>query len=335
MAEPKAEAAGGTDLQVITVKPVLDVKIPKIQGRLNGTWIGISLSEWITCLESSFKSDNVLKDTDKCARARDSVDYEKGSARVIFMNCKFTDYEHLKSTLIKSLGLDFTNVFDCWNNVWDLVWDPEADDFARFCYTVLERVNKAEAHIKYIPLSSFCDLGRMTIIKAIKSDVAQRKAIKALEDQGLCSTSGDFQKFILDVLVAVSKSDLAMRNLCANVENKTVRGRVAAIQDEKSQNFNKSIECFNCRRIGHISVNCNWCKICKRGGHNTRACRLYDPKKYQNRSGRSKSIPPKNKNDKHSAEENGHKNSSQKVAFAKAEKKVNDPKPPEYSSESD
>ena len=88
----------------LIIKPILDSKCPKLIGEINSVWTGISLSHWIAALESIFTEEDITDNVSRISKARDSIDYNQGSARTVVESCTFTNWEHLIGTLDKCMG---------------------------------------------------------------------------------------------------------------------------------------------------------------------------------------------------------------------------------------
>ena len=81
---------------------ITQASLPKLIGENDEKkWIGISLTEWISAVEASFRNDDLKTEVEKINRAKSCINYETGSVSKIIIACEFSRWEDLKETLIK------------------------------------------------------------------------------------------------------------------------------------------------------------------------------------------------------------------------------------------
>ena len=59
------------------------------------------MTEWITAVEASFRSDDLKTEIEKINRAKSCINYKFGSVSKIMITCSFGTWQELKETLIK------------------------------------------------------------------------------------------------------------------------------------------------------------------------------------------------------------------------------------------
>ena len=165
----------------------------------------ISARQWISGLEANFQANNISSDGDKIAKAKASIDYEKGDAREIITSTTFTTFEELKRVILLFFDRSVDTPTLDFDTIKNMNW-PSGQSFPSFMNKLMQACDNLERSGKFTRGTGF-ELGKGMVMSIVKKQfspsVHQKVEDKALAS--LCPTSAALQAFMLEVFQIIGK----------------------------------------------------------------------------------------------------------------------------------
>ena len=99
--------------------------VPKLVGKVDGKQQGITVRDWVEFLETEFKENNIVKESDKIAKARASIDYSQGTAGKLVKECSFESFDEIKDYCFTWLDVPALDIHDTFIAVTSISWDTK------------------------------------------------------------------------------------------------------------------------------------------------------------------------------------------------------------------